>query len=45
MYRKIEIRFDIYGAEYFKSVIKRFKFVFTILFPCRLNFCFATELT
>ena len=45
MYRKIEIRFDIYGTEYFKSVIKGFKFVFSDFFPCRLNLCFATEIT
>ena len=45
MYRKIEIRFDIYGTEYFKSVIKGFKFVFNDFFPCILNFCFATQVT
>ena len=32
MYRKIEIRFDIYGTEYSKSVIKGFKFVFSNFF-------------
>ena len=32
MYRKIEIRFDIYGTEYFKSVIKGFKFDFSNFF-------------
>ena len=32
MYRKIEIRFDIYGTEHFKSVIKGFKFVFSNFF-------------
>ena len=33
MYRKTEIRFDIYGNEYFKSVIKGFKFVFSDFIP------------
>ena len=37
MYRKTEIRFDIYENEYFKSVIKGFKFVFSDFFPCRLK--------
>ena len=45
MYRNIEIRFDIYGTEYFKSVIKGFKFVSSDFFPCRLHFCFVTEIT
>ena len=43
MYCKIEIHFDIYGTEYVKSVVRRLKFVFSDFFPCRLNFCFATE--
>ena len=37
MYRKIEIRFDIYGTEYFKSVIKGFKFVFSDFFSQQIN--------
>ena len=45
MYRKIEIRFDIYETEYFKSVIKGFKFAFSDVFPCILNFSFAAEIT
>ena len=32
MCRKTEIRFDIYGNEYFKSTIKGFKFVFSGFF-------------
>ena len=45
MYRKIEIRFDIYETEYFKSGIKGFKFAFSDVFPCILNFSFAAEIT
>ena len=37
MYRKIEIRFDIYGTEYFKSVIKGFKFVFSDFFSLQIK--------
>ena len=32
MYRKTEIRFDIHENEYFKSVIKGFKFIFSDFF-------------
>ena len=37
MYRKTEIRFDIYGNEYFKSVIKGFKFVFSDFFSLQIK--------
>ena len=40
---QIEIRFDIYVIEYFKSVSKGFKFVFSDFFPCKLNFCFEPK--
>ena len=33
IYCKIEIRFDIYGIEYVKSVFRGFKFVFSDFFP------------
>ena len=37
MYRKTEIRFDIYGNEYFKSAIKEFKFVFSDFFSLQIK--------
>ena len=37
MYRKIEILFDIYGTEYFKSVITGFKFIFRDFFPLQIK--------
>ena len=37
MYYKIEIRFDICGTEYAKSVIRRLKFVFSDFFPLQIK--------
>ena len=37
MYRKIEIRFDIYRTEYLKSVIKGLKLFFSALFSLQIK--------
>ena len=44
MYCKTEIRFDIYGTEYVKSVIRRLKFVFSYFFPLQIKLCHRSKL-
>ena len=43
MYRKIEIRFDIYGTEYLKYVIRGFKFVFMDFFPLQIKLLLCNQ--
>ena len=42
---KLKFALKFTGMNILKYVIKGFKFVFSDFFPCRLNFCFATEIT